>query len=222
MMNVAQIWPALMNLVFMALLISSLYLLGTSRIGALISTAGAQGVLLAVLPLFPQVGEFSYHAILLAVASGLIKGALIPWLLLYALRDANIKREVEPYVGYSLSLAMGVAFIAISFWFAAKIAGVDSDGATASFVAVAISMTLCGLFIIASRKKALTQVIGYLTLENGIYVFGVSLAAHQPFVVDMGIFLDVFVFVFVGGIVGFRINRTFDSIEQIAESEEES
>lgn len=206
--------PQLLNLIFMALLITNLYLLGSSRLGSLIWTAGAQGALLAALPLFPQVGEFSTHAVILAAGSGMLKGAVIPWLLLWALRDANIRRDVEPLVGYSLSLTFGVAVTGLSFWFAEKIAGGLHAGEGAPFVAVGVSMALCGMFLIASRTKALTQVIGYLTLENGIYVFGVSLAARQPFVVEMGIFLDIFVFIFVGGIVMFRINRTFDRIEK--------
>lgn len=202
----------LLNVVFMALLITCLYMLGASRMGALIWITGAQGAALAALPLFPQVGEFTVHAIILALGSLAIKSALIPWMLLKALRDANVRREVEPYVGYSLSLTFGVIFIGASFWFAGKIAG-NEPGHVAQFVAVAISMSLCGMFIIASRKKALTQVIGYITLENGIYVFGISLASKIPFVVDMGIFLDIFVGVFVGGILMFRINKTFDLIE---------
>ncbi|MBI5815185.1 MAG: hydrogenase [Nitrospinae bacterium] len=204
--------PHILNIVFMSLLITNLYLLGSSRIGALIWTAGAQGALLAVLPLFPQVGEFSAHAILIAIGSGLIKGALIPWLLMFALKDAGVRRDVEPYVGFSLSLVIGVAFTAVSFWFASKIA-VGGQTAASPFVSVAISMALCGMYLIASRKKALTQIIGYLTLENGVYVFGVSLASKLPFVVEMGIFLDIFVLVFVAGIVVFKINSTFDKIE---------
>lgn len=72
---------------------------------------------------------------------------------------------------------------------------------------------LTGLFIVVSRRKALTQVLGYLVLENGVYVFGSSLAVEEPLLVEMGILLDVLVAVFVMGIVIFQINREFDHID---------
>ena len=70
-----------------------------------------------------------------------------------------------------------------------------------------------GMFLIVSRKKALTQVIGYLTLENGIYLFGLALAREEPLLVEMGVLLDVFVAVFVMGIAIFHISREFDHID---------
>ena len=73
--------------------------------------------------------------------------------------------------------------------------------------------TLSGLFMIVSRRKALTQVLGYLTMENGVYVFGASLAVREPLLVELGILLDVFVGVFVMGIVIYQINREFDHID---------
>ena len=74
-------------------------------------------------------------------------------------------------------------------------------------------MSLVGLFVIISRKKALTQVLGYLVLENGIYAFGVGIAQSAPLIVELGVLLDVFVAVFVMGITIFHINRQFDHID---------
>jgi hydrogenase-4 component E len=72
---------------------------------------------------------------------------------------------------------------------------------------------MVGLFLIVSRKKALTQVLGYLVIENGIYTIGMALAQEQPLLIEMGILLDVFVAVFVMGITLFRIGRDFDNID---------
>jgi hydrogenase-4 component E len=80
-------------------------------------------------------------------------------------------------------------------------------------VPVALFTSLIGLFVIISRKKALTQVLGYLVLENGIYAFGVGLVHNAPLVVELGVLLDVFVAVFVMGIAIFHINRQFDHID---------
>ncbi len=77
-------------------------------------------------------------------------------------------------------------------------------------IPVAFFTIMSGLFLIISRKKALTQVLGYLVMENGIYVFGTSIAAKQPLVVELGILLDVFVAVFVMDIAIFHISREFE------------
>jgi hydrogenase-4 component E len=82
--------------------------------------------------------------------------------------------------------------------------------ASSLVVPVAFFTITSGLFLIVSRKKALTQVLGYLVMENGIYVFGTSIAARQPLLVELGILLDVFVAVFVMGIAIFHINREFE------------
>jgi hydrogenase-4 component E len=80
-------------------------------------------------------------------------------------------------------------------------------------VPVALSTILIGLFLIVSRKKALSQVLGYLVFENGIFTFGVGAAYEAPVLVEMGVLLDVFVAVFVMGIAIFHISREFDSID---------
>jgi hydrogenase-4 component E len=77
----------------------------------------------------------------------------------------------------------------------------------------ALFTTLTGLMMIISRKNALTQVAGYLVMENGIYAFGVILAVEEPLLVEMGVLLDVFVAVFVMGITVYQISREFDHID---------
>jgi len=74
-------------------------------------------------------------------------------------------------------------------------------------------MTLIGFFLIMSRRIAISQVLGYLVLENGVFVFGMALVPEQPYLVELGILLDIFVGVFVMGIIIFHINREFDHID---------
>jgi hydrogenase-4 component E len=81
-----------------------------------------------------------------------------------------------------------------------------------SLIALSIAMAFVGLFLIVARKKAITQIIGYLVLENACYVFGVSLSAVQSILVELGVLLDVLVAVFIMGVVIHHINREFDSI----------
>jgi hydrogenase-4 component E len=97
-------------------------------------------------------------------------------------------------------------------WFSSRLA-IPEATAGKGVIAAAFFTIMTGLFLIITRKKALTQVLGYLVLENGIFVFGASLAQKQPLIVELGILLDVFVAVFVMGIAMFHINREFDHID---------
>jgi hydrogenase-4 component E len=74
---------------------------------------------------------------------------------------------------------------------------------------------MIGMVVLITRAKAISQVVGYIMLENGVYVFGLTLARRVPFLVEVGVLLDVFVGVFIMGIVVFHINREFDSMSSV-------
>lgn len=196
-------------------LITNFYLLGASPLGAAIRMVGLQGVLLAGLPLLAHTQNLSTHLFFLAAGSLLVKGILIPRLLLWALRDVSLRREVHPYLGFTSSLIFGVLALAASFWLSSLVLFTFSAGSRL-LLPTALFMFLCGFFLIIVRKKALSQVIGYLVMENGIYVFGMALAAKQPFVVEMGVLLDLLVGIFVMGIALYHINQEFDHIDSEA------
>ncbi len=102
--------------------------------------------------------------------------------------------------------------LCLSFWMASRLTP-PQPLASPLILPFALTTILIGLFLIVSRKTALMQVVGYLVMENGIYIFGVALAQEEPFLVEMGVLLDVFVAVFVMGIAIFHINREFDHID---------
>ncbi len=204
-----------LELLLILVLITNFYLLGASPLGAAIRMAGMQGVLLAGLPLLANAQNLSPHLFFLAAGSLLVKGILIPRLLLWALRDVSMRREVRPYLGFTSSLAFGVLCLAASFWLSSLILFPFSTGSRLLFP-TALFMFLCGFFLIIARKKALSQVIGYLVMENGIFVFATALAAEQPLVVEMGVLLDLLVGVFVMGIAVYHINQEFDHIDSEA------
>ena len=187
------------------LVLSNLMLVGSSRIGVCIRFVAVQGVLLGLLPL-------AMHHWLLAGTSIVIKGSVFPWLLFRAMREANVRREVEPYVGFSSSLLIGVAALGVSSWLASRLPPLGPS-ISALVLPVALFTMMTGLFLIVSRRQALTQVIGYLSLENGIFAFGLGLVREAPVIVEMGILLDIFVAVFVMGITIFHISREFDQID---------
>jgi len=201
--------PAL-DILMVSIVFTNLRLLGSSRLGACIRTVALQGVLLGLLPLIAH-----WRILLLAGAGTALKAVVFPWLFRRALRGAKVRREMEPYVGYSTSLFAGIAALAVSLWIAGKLE-LPNRAISPLLVPVALSTMLVGLFVIVSRRKALTQALGYLTFENGIYAFGIGIAHESPFLVETGILLDVFVAVFVMGIAIFHIQREFDSIDTTA------
>ncbi len=190
----------------------NLRVLGSSRLSACIQTVALQGALLGLLPVLAHLDALSARLLLQAAASTFLKAVVFPWLLGRALRQAGVQREVEPFVGFTASLAAGVLFLGAALWLAARLpqAGPEALG---RLVPTALFTIFVGLFVIVSRRKAVTQVLGYLIFENGIYAFGMAFAEKQPLLVELGILLDVFMGVFVMGITLFHINREFDHLD---------
>jgi hydrogenase-4 component E len=198
-----------------ALLVAALLLgfatLGSSRLTNSIRLAAAQGALISVLPLVRHGFELGPHVLLLVGAPVMAKGVLMPWLLLRAIREADMRREMEPFIGYTASLLLGTVLTGAGFLLAAGLPqAAQPDGWL--LAACALATVLLGALMMVSRRKAVTQVLGYLMLENGIFLFGQGLATDLPVLVELGVLLDLLVAVFVMGITIFHINREFDSI----------
>jgi hydrogenase-4 component E len=137
---------------------------------------------------------------------------VFPWLLLGIRARADFRREVDPFVGYIASILFGILALGLSVWLALEMAPALARAPFVMLVS-SIFLILVGLFLIISRKKALMQVIGYLVLENGIFLFGVITVVRTPLLVELGVLLDAFVGVFVMGIAIFHINREFGSMD---------
>ena len=102
--------------------------------------------------------------------------------------------------------------LGLSLWLGARLS-TSLPVASPLLLPTALATALTGLFLIVSRQKALTQVMGYLGMENGIYLFGLAVARDEPFLVELGVLLDLLVGVFVMGIAVFHISREFDHID---------
>ena len=200
------------NLILVLVVLTNLKLLGSSRLGASIRVVALQGMVLGLLPVLAHLQNLSLHFIFLALGTIMLKGVVFPWLLFRAVREAEVAREIEPYVGYVASLVAGVLALGASFWMCTRLT-MPENIASPWLAPVALFSILAGLFLIVARKRALNQVLGFLVLENGIYTFGVGVVAETPFLVELGVLLDVFVAVFVMGIAVYHINREFDHIE---------
>lgn len=202
---------SLLNALLVIVLLLNFLALGTSRIRTLINTAAAQGILLGIMPVLVH-AEFSLVTLGMAIATITIKGIVIPQMLFKALRDAQIKREVEPLIGTLPTMLLGAlgaaASMAIAAWL--PLAPHQSE---LLIIPASFTTVLTGFLLLTTRIKAITQATGYLILENGIFIFGLLLLHAMPFLVEAGILLDLFVGIFVISIIINHINREFASLD---------
>lgn len=189
----------------------NLLALGSGRLPAVIGAMSVQGVVLGVMPLLME-HEFHWLVALVALATMAVKGFVIPGLLRRAMRTANIEREKEPFIGFVPSLLLGaggtIAAVAL-----ARALPLLPEHAGSLLVPGSLASVLTGFVLLIGRAKAISQVCGYLILENGIYLFGLLLIHATPLLVEAGILLDLTVGVFVIGIIVDRIQRAFDSLD---------
>lgn len=189
----------------------NLIALGSSRLPSLIRVVSVQGMVLGVMPLLLE-PDWSGTLLVVVIATVAGKGLVIPGLLRRAMRAANIERELEPLIGFVPSLLLGaggtIAAVALS-----QSLPLLPEHADLLLVPGALTSILTGFVLLIGRVKAISQVCGYLILENGIYLFGLLLIRSTPLMVEAGVLLDVTVGVFVIGIIVDRIQRAFDSLD---------
>ncbi len=199
------------DVILTAVVLLNFVVLGTTRIHIAIRASAAQGLVLSLLPVLSGHGE-GWRMVSLALGAAALKGVLIPWLLLKALRDVAIRREVEPYVSFVTSLVLCAVGTAAALLFAGRLPLAPEHQGTL-IVPTALAMLWAGFLGVSTRRKAVTQVVGYLVLENGIFVFGQLLIGAMPFLVEAGALLDLLAAVFVMGIVVNHIQREFSSVD---------
>ena len=189
----------------------NLLALGTSRLPALIRAMSAQGVILGVMPILMG-HELDWQVVLVALATVAGKGLLIPSLLRRAMRTAQIDRELDPQIGFVASMLLGAAGTIAALALTNQLPLLPEHSGSL-LVPGALATVLTGFILLIGRPKAISQVCGYLILENGIYLFGLLLIKAMPLLVEAGVLLDLTVGVFIIGIIVDRIQRAFDSLD---------
>lgn len=201
--------PPIADTILIALLLTNFFILGTANLRAAIRGMAIQGLLLGALPLFVE-SHPTPRLVALVFATAAIKGFVIPGLLLKALRDVHIRHEVEPYLGFVATLFLCAIGTALALLLADHLPLAAADRA-GLFVPASLATLFAGFLGLTTRRKAISQVTGYLVLENGIYVFGLLL--YQSMVVEVGVLLDLLVGIFIMGIVLNHIQREFSSLD---------
>jgi len=197
------------NILLLLVILINFFTLGSARLGACIRAVALQGAILSLLPL--TVHGLNAHSLVLSGGAFVLKGVFIPWLLFRAIREVRIRREVEPRIGFVPTMILGALTTAGSFIFAGYLPLATEHQGTL-FIPTALATLFTGFLLLITRRKAITQVLGYLMLENGIFVFAVLLSTAMPLMVEAGVLLDLMVAIFVMGIVLNQINREFATL----------
>nr|MBF0222461.1 hydrogenase [Desulfobulbaceae bacterium] len=208
MINLAD---ALLAFVLLSVLLS----LSSNRMMGLVNIMTLQGIVVSLVPLFLEHHQdIETSSLLMLQIMLLVKGMLIPGMLYMAIKKVSMRREVEPIIGYHASLFAGLVMIIASAFITDRL-HLNLPGNHALLMITAITTLAAGLFLMMARRKAITQVIGYLMMENGIYLIGTALAkeTHTMYVVEFGVLLDLLVGIMVMGIVINNISRTFDDVD---------
>ena len=202
----------LVQCVVILLLLNNFALLSSGSIKMLIRLAAAQGILLALLLVLMPIGQDFTHTLFFCLAVVGIKGLCLPWLLKRTARRVIKEPRPVPRLGYNLSILVGILALVFSLWLEARLPVLPDFFPFLLFPA-AFSTIFTGFVLIVGRMKAITQVIGYLTTENGIFLLSLPLISEAGgFWFEMLILLDVLVAVFVMGIAINHISSAFESI----------
>jgi hydrogenase-4 component E len=180
-----QLVDTILALVLLSVLIS----FGSSRLTMLIRVLAFQGVVVSLVPLF--IGhELTTGSIIFTLVTLVIRGIVIPLFIYLAIKKVAIRREVEPIVGYHASLLAGLALIVVATFISPKF-NLPLTSGNALLLPTAITLLVAGMFLLMARRNAIAMVLGYIMMENGIYLVGTSFSVRAHHIVEFGILLDV-------------------------------
>ena len=197
------------NLLLAAVILLNFLLVATGRAKQLISRVSLQGVVLGSILLLIN-DKWPFHVLLMAVSTIAIKGAVIPWMLNKALNRLRQAQEPTPYVSYTLSLVLLAGGTFLAFLLAQRLP-LQTGALGTLFIPASLATLFTGFLLLTTRRRALLQVIGYLVLENGVYLFSLLLVKNMPLLVETGVLLDLVVGIFVMAIVMNHLQQAFES-----------
>ena len=192
-------------------LLSVLLSFGSSRLPTLIKVLAFQGVAVSLVPLF--IGHVMTAAgNIFTLVTLLIRGIIIPLCIYLAIKKVAIRREVQPIIGYHASLMLGLILIVAAMFVSQKI-NLPHVNENALLLPTAITLLVAGMFLLMARRNAIAMVLGYIMMENGIYLVGTSFSVRTHHIVEFGILLDVLAGVMIMAIILQNITREFDDAD---------
>lgn len=153
------------------------------------------------------------HAYLEPICFGLFKGVGVPLFLNWIAKRINIESDNGTFLAAPLAMHLSILLLGASYLLSANLPGITVSGDTRIGATAAMSLLFTGVLLMLTRKLAISQIIGFLVMENGIYLFALTQTRGMPMIVAMGVLLDVLVGVMVAGLILFDIKKSFEHID---------
>ncbi len=204
--------PARMTSAMATLLCVDLMLISFSRFRILIYLLTVQGIMIGAMPFLLRDAPHSLFGYGLMVLSLGLRGVVFPWLLLVASRKIKLLQQGDCVLPHATAMALGMGLIMYCVWLGSRLS-LPVPPMSSLMLPAALATILMGLMLIVTRRHALSQVLGYVVLENGISLLGISLHVEEEVLVELGTLLDVFVGVFVMGVMIYHIRQEFDALD---------
>lgn len=198
------------NVLLIIFIISLLYVSIANRIITYVRVLALQGIILFGVTFLQLKDIQTWNLLLILLETIVFKALAVPIFLAYLISRNKITRETEPYLPHFISLIIVTMIVVITVLLANSIKDTHLDKI---FFIVALSALFTGLYFIASRKKIITHVMGYLMIENGVFVMSLAVGNEMPNLVNLGIMLDVFASVLILGIFLNKIGDVFKDVD---------
>jgi hydrogenase-4 component E len=216
-------FAAQINSILAALILLTAFgLLVQRRIYGLLHLFAWQGVFLSISTAVVGYTAGAHHLYISSVLTLALKVILLPYILYVLIHRLQIHKDVETMLNVPTTMLIGIALVIFSYHLTSPIREL-STLVTRSTLAVALATVMLGLLMMITRRNAVTQIIGFLAMENGLFFAATSATYGMPLVVELGVALDILIAAFIFGIFFFHIRTTFDSldVEQMAKLKEE-
>lgn len=200
----------MIHVLLITFLISLFYMAIANRMLTYVRVLALQGILLFVV-VFLQLKEIStINLVFILLETIIFKSIAVPMFLRYILKRNKITRETEPYFPHFVSLIIVTLIVVVTILLSNSIKDYHLDKI---FFVVALSTLFTGLYIIATRRKIISHVMGYLIIENGVFVLSLAVGNEMPMLVNLGIMLDIFASVLILGIFLNKIGDVFKDVD---------
>jgi hydrogenase-4 component E len=153
------------------------------------------------------------HLYLVAGSIALIKALAVPQFLGWIVKRINVQSDAGSVIPIPISMHLSIVLLGISYLLAQQLPGLPEDPGSRMGATAAMSLLFSGVLLMLTRRVALSQIIGFLVIENGVYLFALTQTQGMPMIVEMGVLLDVLVGVMITGLLLFRIQRSFEHID---------
>jgi hydrogenase-4 component E len=201
-----------LNTLAAVLLLLSFSMLAQRRIVTMVNLLATQGAILALATVLLAWRTGENHLYLSAALTLALKVILLPWLLHRLIRRLDVYWDTETVINAPSTMLIGLLVVIFAFGLAQPITALAST-ATRSTIGIAIAVILLSFLTMITRRKAMSQVVGFLSMENGLFFGAMSTTYGMPMVVELGVALDVLVAMLVLGVFFFQIREQFDSLD---------